>query len=114
MPQFNNQQKEQILLTLGYANPDSLVNSQLSLEYTQSTIDRCAAILSELNSIDSLIKEARDNSFVRESRNTKLSYANHLIHLRSDATKLLKELAHLLSIDVEYNRYLGHRQYNYW
>ncbi|BAY64982.1 hypothetical protein NIES22_50830 [Calothrix brevissima NIES-22] len=102
-------------MVLGYNSPiSSVVHSQLSTNFTQVVYDRAVAILTDLDDINAKLKEATDTSYVTESRGSKLSYSQHVRHLKSEATRLLKELAHILSVDVAFNIYFSNTPKAYW
>jgi len=108
---------EKVERLCGYSVFSSVVRNQLTSEYTQTIVDRALEILDELDNIDLLLKDALSTSFVTESRGSKLSYAAHVRHLKSEGTRLLNELTNLLSIGVEYNKYSPiskKNSYYYW
>jgi hypothetical protein len=115
MANFTSPQIEQIEMVLGYSNPiSSTIHTQLSTTYTQVVYDRALAILTDLDDINIKLKEATDTSYVTESRGSKLSYSQHVRHLKSEATRLLKELAHILSVELAFNRYSPCQPKSYW
>lgn len=115
MANFTTTQIEKIEMVLGYNSPISdVVHTQLSTDFPQVVYDRAVVILADLDDINAKLKEATDTSYVTESRGSKLSYGQHVRHLKSEATRLLKELAHILSVDVAFNKYSSNTSKYYW
>lgn len=105
MNQFTQSEIETIERVTGHSIFTDVVREQLSSEYTTTVINRAQDILTELANIDSLLLDALSYSFVLENRSSKLSYNNHVRHLKSEGTRLLQELVHMLKIDLIYNKY---------
>lgn len=119
MAQFTISQVEEFERILGYSIFNITVRNQLiSDDYSGTIIDRALTILDELVSIDNLLKESLETSFVKESRGSKLSYSSHVAHLKSEGTRLLAELGQLLRVGVNYNKYSSNSKrtltYYYW
>ncbi|BAY23721.1 hypothetical protein NIES2100_35130 [Calothrix sp. NIES-2100] len=115
MANFTTTQVEKLEMVLGYNAPiASVVHSQLSTNFPQVVYDRALVILDDLDAINAKLKEAMDTSYVTESRSTKLSYAQHVRHLKSEGSRLLRELAHILCVAVEYNPYSINLPKVYW
>ncbi|MBD2168056.1 hypothetical protein H6G04_27095 [Calothrix membranacea FACHB-236] len=115
MANFSSTEIQKIEMVLGYNAPiSSVVHSQLSTDYHQVVYDRALKILDNLDAIDLKLNEALDTSYVVESRGAKLSYPLHVRHLKSEASRLLKELAFNLSVDVAYNKYSPYQSKAYW
>lgn len=116
MALLNQDQIEKVEMLCGYTTISNTVRTQLTTEFTQVIIDRVSEIISELASIDEYLKEALSTSFVTEARGSKLNYKSHVAHLKSEAVRLLKELANLLSIDVAFNKYQTNKTstISYW
>nr|WP_322719582.1 hypothetical protein [Nostoc sp. ChiQUE02]MDZ8232618.1 hypothetical protein [Nostoc sp. ChiQUE02] len=118
MTQFTIPQIEEFERILGFFVFDTTVRNGLTSEYSDTTIDRTLTILDELVSIDNLLKESLETSFVKESRGSKLSYSSHVAHLKSEGTRLLTELGQLLRVGVNYNKYSPNKKRNstaaYW
>ncbi|MFN6460556.1 MAG: hypothetical protein RMZ41_001745 [Nostoc sp. DedVER02] len=119
MTQFTIPQVEEFERILGYSIYNVTVRNQLiSDDYTVTIVDRALTILDELVSIDGLLKESLETSFVKESRGSKLSYSSHVAHLKSEGTRLLNELGQLLRVGVNYNKYSPNKKRNstaaYW
>ncbi|MEH1803228.1 MAG: hypothetical protein V7L13_29510 [Nostoc sp.] len=106
MAQFTTVQAEEFERVLGFFEFSSLIRTELTSNYSGTIVDRTLAILDELVSIDNLLKESLETSFVKESRGSKLSYGSHVAHLKSEGTRLLIELGQLLRVGVNYNKYL--------
>lgn len=107
MNQFTQAEIELIERVTGHSIYTDVIREQLSSEYTETVIETAKTILADLSNIDLLIKDALSYSFVLENRQSKLSYSNHIKHLKSEGTRLLNELAHILKISVNYNKYTG-------
>ena len=100
-------QREQILLALGY--PDKLIEplylTRLTLEYTDTSIERIDAIFAELQEIDRQLAEARTSSMAAATGRTKLQWGQHVMHLRGDGHNLLRELAIRADIPLYWSKY---------
>ncbi|MEA5603705.1 hypothetical protein [Nostoc sp. UHCC 0252] len=105
MAQFTTVQAEEFERILGFFEFSSLIRNELTSNYSDTVVDRTLSILDELVSIDNLLKESLETSFVKESRGSKLSYSSHVAHLKSEGTRLLTELGQLLRVGVNYNKY---------
>lgn len=115
MANFTSTQVEKLEMTLGYNAPiSSVVHTQLSTNFPQVVYDRALAILDDLDAVNAKLKEATDTSYVLESRGAKLSYAQHVRHLKSEGSRLLRELAHILSVDFVFNPYSSTSSKSYW
>lgn len=115
MAQFTLSQIETFERLLGYSIFSDVVRNQLTSDYTQTVVDRALEIITELENVDLLLKEARETSYVTESRGAKLSYSQHVNHIKSEGSRLLQELAYILKIDVIFNRYLNKKKpISYW
>ncbi|MFS0515140.1 hypothetical protein ACEYW6_10505 [Nostoc sp. UIC 10607] len=117
MTQFTIPQIEEFERILGFFVFDTTVRNGLASEYSDTTIDRTLTILDELVSIDNLLKESLDTSYVRGSGGLKLSYNSHVAHLKSEGTRLLNELGQLLRVGVNFNKYSPNSRRNtiaYW
>lgn len=119
MAQFTSSQVEKLEMALGYTTSHTMytfTHNQLNSNFTQTVVDRGLAILSQLDNIDTLLSESMDTSYVVESRGSKLSYGAHVKHLKSEASRLLRELANLLDVGINYNKYSSSRELltSYW
>ena len=61
--------------------------------------------LLELVAIDTALREARLNSVAEMVGDMKLNYGAHMTFLRSEGSRLLKEIANLAGIPLAYDRY---------
>lgn len=116
MPNFTQTQIEKLELLTGHSNYSTLVRDRLTLDYSAAVIEQVEGLIVEIASIDALLKEARDTSFVMESRGSRLSYSQHVAHLKAEGTRALRELVQLLDISLAYNKYAPRRtsSKNYW
>ncbi|MBD2256659.1 hypothetical protein [Pseudanabaena sp. FACHB-2040] len=107
MTTLDEEQREQILLALGY--PDDLNRpnylSRLTLDYTDLTIERIDAIFDELKVIDGQLTEARSSSMAAATGRTQLQWGQHVMHLRGDGHNLLRELAIRAGIPLHWSKY---------
>ncbi|ANV88489.1 hypothetical protein [Picosynechococcus sp. PCC 7117] len=102
---LSQSQIENIERIAGYQTVDLVVRDKLSSPYSQAIYDQVIKLIDQLEQIDLLLDEALDTSFVRESGRSKLSYGAHVRHLKSEGTRLLMELTHILDISIRYNKY---------
>jgi hypothetical protein len=117
MAQFTTTQVEQLEMLLGYANSITLVHNRLSSPYSQSIYDRSIEIVAELGNIDSLLSGSNsslDVAYVVEARSSKLSYTKQIAILKSTGSRLLRELAYLLSVQLVFNKYSSGSTVAYW
>lgn len=105
---LTQEQKEKFLYKLGY-NQDSSTNTltDLDRDYWMISVNRMEEIVNELDSVDLLLVEARSDSMAVKADTTELDFAQHIQHLEHDGSKLLRELASLLGIYINYNKYSG-------
>lgn len=107
-------ERELILVILGYSALDELVVSQLGSLYTHIAIETALQIVNQLEEIDRMlikvhsvnalgIKRVEDIEFVTPGDGGSASSAQ----LRAEGSRLLKYLANLLSIPLLFNRYTG-------
>jgi hypothetical protein len=116
MTLLNSNQIEKIELLTGHSIFSDAVRTQLSSDYNQTIIDRVVEILGELVSLELLLKEAREASFVMGFIGAKLSYSQYIKHLRLEAFSLVQELAYITQINVEFNKYNSSKKVmsSYW
>jgi hypothetical protein len=120
MPVFTESQKLEIKIALGWTANAQLVDQKLAEQWPQPVINRAIALLNELTGelgIDAKLIATRSDSMATSVGQLQLSYAQHVAHLRSDGSRMLTELAHLLSMSVQYNRYSTRRSpstRSYW
>lgn len=116
MPNFTSLQQDQLRVVLGYGSLGNILTTELQEARSQSVIDRALEILDELSrpansvtgdqgGIDAQLRAARGDSMAQTVGNLKLSYGQHVGHLKSDGSSLLKELANLLGVNLAYNKY---------
>jgi hypothetical protein len=116
---FNQTEIEHLERILGYVTLDPDIRAKLSVTFTDNIVYRCKAIMVELDEIDVLLKDATAYSFVIESKESKLAYANHIKHLKIQGSRLLKELAYNTQVEVKYDKYTDIKDYSkstvsYW
>ena len=95
-----------ILLQTGFASDGrSLLETRLEEDYTQNVIDRVATLTDELDEIEKLKKDMRQNSMAASTSHTKLNWKLHAQNLNRDGHTLLEELARLVNIPIYWSRY---------
>lgn len=116
MALFSQDVIEKIELVTGYAQFSTLARARLQDDYTQAVVDRAMAILTELDTIDQQLIDARADNFVSESRGTKLNYGYHTKQLKLSGYNLVRELGNLLGIAVLKDKYFpaAPKTASYW
>ncbi|MBE9178679.1 hypothetical protein IQ268_08915 [Oculatella sp. LEGE 06141] len=116
MATFTPDQIDTLKIVLGYASMPNLLTTELSEARSPAIIDRAIALLDELGEIDGQLSAARQDSMAKQVGQLSLSYSQHVSHLKSEGSRLMKELSHLLGISIAYNKYGGRSisVANYW
>jgi GTP:adenosylcobinamide-phosphate guanylyltransferase len=107
MATFTSSQKSQLKLVLGYASSPNLLTTELDEDREQVFIDKAIAILADLASIDQQLIDARSDSMAKNVGSLRLSYTQHVAHLKSEGTRALTELSNVLGISIVHNKYRG-------
>jgi hypothetical protein len=105
MPTLSLEQIEKVELLTGHSTFVELVRRQLESEISSPVLARVEVILSRLDEIDLMLVEAIGTSFVTEAAGSKLDYGKHQQDVKSEGTRLLKELCHYLNIELRFNKY---------
>lgn len=88
----------------------------LQLGYPITTLDpfldlaratRASDLVAQLDAIDSALASARLDSMASEVGELKVDYQRHISLLKSEGSRLLKELANLCGMIVAYDRFQG-------
>lgn len=117
MATFSPDQQDQLKAILGYASIPHLLTNELSEQRSQYVIDQAANLLDEMTEIDRQLKAARADSMAKGVGRMRLSYSQHVAHLKSEGSRLLQELGQMLGIEILYNKYSkGQSSYtkSYW
>lgn len=90
-----------IALTLGYpeGTPDPTLGPQ-SLETTNR-------LLTELETIDQQIADARRDSMAEEIDGMKVNFSAHIAELKADGSRLLRQIANVSGMALKFDRYTG-------
>lgn len=109
MPNFTARQQEELRVILGYASTPHLLTTELSESRQQAVIDQAIALMAELSDpstgVDAQLKAARSDSMATAVGQLHLSYSQHVTHLKSEGSRLLKELSFVLGVKLVYNKY---------
>ena len=115
MAALTQSQKDQIEMILGYASAPNILTTELDDDYNDAVSDRVAAILTQLATIDTQLQDARTDSMAMAVGNLKLSYSQHVAHLKSEGSRHLKELSNLVGVAIVFDKYKQKRsQVSYW
>lgn len=122
MPVLEVAEQEQIKVLLGYASAPNLLYNQLREDEEQGTIDAIRKVLTELLSedvntpgIDKQLRDARSDSMAMGVGNLKLSYAQHVGHLKIEGSRYLRELSDLLGVEILFDKYRNKKhKKSYW
>lgn len=128
MPSLTESQQNKVKILLGYASTPHILTTELQENKPQEVIDQVLAIVDDLTrpanealgdvgGIDAQLKSARSDSMAKGVGSLRLSYPQHVAHLKSEGTRLLSELSMLLGVRLLYNKYSGGSktaQVRYW
>ena len=122
MPALTEQEQNQIKALLGYAAAPNLLVNELREEEPEETLVQVREILVNLLSkdaaspgIDLQLMNARSDSMAMGVGNLKLSYSQHVAHLKSEGSRYLQELSNLLGVEIIYDKYRPRRvKISYW
>jgi hypothetical protein len=107
---------EKLLVKLGYPEMEPSIQSTIlpfdrvtagNLNLSSDRLARVNEILLELDRVDALLAEARQNSMAKDLGTMKLDFTYHINSLKVDGSILLTELGQLCRLPVFYDRYLG-------
>lgn len=105
MPTFTPDQQDQIKDVLGYTSIPHVLTNELNEQRSTYVISKAIALMAELETIDTQLTAARADSMARGVGQLRLSYAQHVAHLKSEGSRILKELAQKLGIEILFNKY---------
>lgn len=105
MATFTSDQQDQLRAMLGYAAASSLLVNELQEERSTYVINRAIDLVDELAAIDAQLTAARQDSMARSVGRLRLSYTQHVAHLKGEGSRLLEELSQMLGISILYNKY---------
>lgn len=122
MPVLTQQEQNQVKALLGYAAAPNLLVNELREDEPEETLIQVREILSNLLSkdaaspgIDLQLANARSDSMAQGVGNLKLSYSQHVKHLKSEGSRYLQELSNLLGVEVIYDKYRPRKvKISYW
>lgn len=107
---FSTEEKFRITRVLGFPEYDRL-NERVEIALDKITdpgrYTRVMAILDALDQFDSKILSAVEKAFVKKVDTIELNYTPLLSYLKQEATRLLKELAYLVDLEIQYNKWSG-------
>ena len=101
---------EKLLVLLGfsdYQTHDTYIEQRAKRTLKPEQASRCLEIVAELARLDTAISEAVMDSLVDKTCETETNWNRHLKTLRGQAHQLLKELARLYDLYVNYSKYTG-------
>lgn len=118
MPNFTQPQQDKLRVVLGYGSLSNILVTELQEVRSQAVIDHSLELLDDLTrpanealgdsgGVDAKLKAAQSDSMAQTVGNLRLSYPRHVAHLKSEGSRALKELAHMLGIALAYNKYSG-------
>ena len=96
------EQKQKTLYLLGYKNLDV---ENINSEFLPQSIERINQINNEITAIDLRLEEARSDSMAVKVDDLNVDYKQHVQHLLSEGSRLLKELSFIVDLPLVYNRY---------
>lgn len=106
MPAITRSVAESIAVALGYPDAPAFTMSVIQADNKVSAIVlRVGDLLDELEAIDLKLTAATQDSMAVDVGELKLSYLQHVKHLKSEGSRLLNELAIAVGVPVEYNKY---------
>lgn len=118
MAKFLDEDREELLMWLGYTQPyDRLLNDWVrDSEYTTPIYDRVLEIFQQLRNIDKQLFEFLPDSMAKKVGELELNWIQHEKQLKGAANRLLIELGRLTGVEINYNKYGhgGNVTVNYW
>lgn len=111
MPAITRSVAESIAVALGYPDAPKFTMSVIQDENkVDAIVLRVGDLLEEIEAIDLKLTAATQDSMAVEIGELKLSYLQHVKHLKSEGSRLLNELAIAVGVPVQYNKYRPDRK----
>jgi hypothetical protein len=108
---FTEVQRGEILILLGYGvSPSSqlqLLINHLSEPFPDYIVQRVQTLVQDATEIDEQLNVARADSMALEIDTLKIDYMAHVRHLKSEGSRLLRQLEALVGIELNFDRYSG-------
>ena len=109
MPTLTESEQNTVKILLGYSAEPNILTTELSEPHSAEKIALIQSIIAELTDpttgIDGQLKAARTDSMAMAVGNLRLSYSQHVAHLKSEGTRYLQELSNVLGVPILFNKY---------
>lgn len=93
-----------ILIHLGYSEPDTYLSGSI-LNLPSAVSSRVDSVCTKLDAVDAALSAGVLDSMATRVDKLEVNYAQHLALLKSEGSRLIKELSALVMIPVTYDRF---------
>lgn len=109
---FSEQQKNELLVVLGYGikpySQTQVLSDWLNELGTRSDlVSQITTLIETLTEIDEQLNSARSDSMAIAVGELKLDYRQHISHLKSEGSRLLRQLSALTEVAIKFDKYRG-------
>ncbi|MBW4443089.1 MAG: hypothetical protein KME10_17985 [Plectolyngbya sp. WJT66-NPBG17] len=107
-----DEQRDRLLRTLGYGLTPILLEPQLTqylspLESRPALVEEIGLLLDAIESLNGLLSAARTDSMAVEVGGIKIDYVQHVRHLKSEGSRLLRQLEALTGLPLKFDQFKG-------
>lgn len=95
----------QVALGYGYLQPPHYELLAIQYQFTQAAVDTMSALLQQIADIDAKLTAATEDSMAEKVDSLGLNYRQHVKHLKSEGSRLLRQLSNVTGLKIEYNKY---------
>lgn len=98
---------ENIMAAIGYARPSEypLFAYNNLLDCSHVVLERLSRLMAQLEAIDAALDQAPIDSMATKVDKLEVNYASHIGILKSEGSRILKEIAATIEAPVAYDRY---------
>ena len=111
MPSIPRPLAESIAVALGYPEAPRFTMSTIEADNrVTAAVAQSSDLMDALAAIDLKLTAATQDSMAVDVGELTLSYSQHVKHLKSEGNRLLNELANLVGVPIQFNRYRPDRK----
>lgn len=92
---------------MGYAYAPALNLPERLREDSYALVTPSMEIIDQLQTIDEQLTQARADSMAEKIDGLQVNYQDHVAHLRSEGSRLLRQLSALLDYPLHFDKYSG-------